>query len=91
MRYLRLHYDAEHGVMIDVPFALPEWALKTAIEKAIPKQIDRYRTLPAGPKRDELKSVIEKMQAGQVHQNVVGSRGDGKGDIVLFNSDKARD
>lgn len=85
---LRLHYDAERGWLLDVPWLLPTSVVRRVVELAVPKQIDRWRSLPAGEKRDDLKNAIEKLQFFAVQQNVVGTRGDGTGDLVLFDGRK---
>jgi hypothetical protein len=86
MRALRLHWSAEDGWMVDVPATLSAPALKRVIAWALPRQVDRYRTLTPGPKRDELKGALERLRAGIVEQRVVGDRGDGKGDMLLFSA-----
>jgi hypothetical protein len=88
VKNIRLHWDAETGWILDVPFLLPKQALKNAVDHAIPKQIDRWRSLPMGPKKDELSMAIKKLQQYQIQQNLVGPRGDGKGDLVLFSGKK---
>lgn len=83
-RALRLHWDAEAGWLLDVPWAMPQAMVRGAVDWALPKQIQRYNGLPAGDKRDELKTAIEALRRYEVRQNVVGARGDGKGDLELF-------
>lgn len=81
---LRLHWDAQQGWILDVPWLLPAAAVRNAAGLAVKKQIDRWRSLPLGEKKDELKEAIEKLQRGEVQQRVVGPKGDGKGDLLLF-------
>lgn len=83
-KHLRLHWDAERGWLLDVKFAVPDAMARAAVDWALPWQIQKYRMLPAGPKRDELRDAIKKLQRYEVRQNVVGARGDGKGEIELF-------
>lgn len=84
MRNLRLHWDAEQGWMLDVPAMLSAPALQRVIDYALPHQVDRYRSLPPGAKKDELKGAIEALIVGKIKQLLVGPRGDGKGDLPLF-------
>jgi hypothetical protein len=85
MRGIRLHWDAEQGWLLDVPFMLSKPMFARAIEWSVPRQVDRLRSLPPNTdKHRELKAAIEELRAGKVCQNVVGARGDGKGDIVSF-------
>lgn len=86
MRNLRLHWDAKQGWLLDVPFALPAHSLKQVVSWALPRQVSRLRSLPPGEKKDELTRALKLLQAGEVQQNVVGDRGDGKGDLLLFSA-----
>lgn len=92
MRDLNLWYsgDPEVGWYLDVPFALPRSALQRAVEYVLPKQIDRWRSLPHGDMRDDLAKGIRALQAGKIEQRVVGARGDGSGDIVAFEAKQGR-
>ncbi len=85
---IRLHWDTEVGWILDVPFLIPKQAVIETVNYALPKQIDRWRSLPMGSKKDELKIAIEKLQKYEVQQNLVGARGDGKGDLVIFSGKK---
>jgi hypothetical protein len=87
MRTLRLHWAAESGWLLDVPVGVPQQVLLNAAKWAVPKQIDRWRALPAGSKKDELGRAIKLLQRGMVTQNIIGFHGNGKGDIVAFGSD----
>jgi hypothetical protein len=84
MNALRLHWDADRGWILDVPVALSAPALERAVAWCLPKQIDRWRSLPSGAKRDELGHAIELLRRGRVTQRIVGMRGDGKGDIIAY-------
>ena len=79
---MRLHWDAEHGWLVDVPTALTDRQLQGIIDWSVPKQIDRWRSLPVGEKKDQLKSAIEELQAGKLRQRVL----DQHGVFNLFNS-----
>jgi hypothetical protein len=85
---LRLHWDAEHGWMLDVPFMLPDEVVRRVVRFSFPKQLDRFRSLPPGEKREQLKGALEKLQRFEVRQNIVGERGDGKGEIILHSAMK---
>ena len=85
---MRLHWDAENGWILDVPQALPPGALRKAVDWSLPHQVQRFHGLPPGGKKDELKAAILKLKNYEVQQRVVGARGDGKGDMVLFSSNR---
>lgn len=87
MNALRLRW-IDGSWLLDVPAPLSNLALQRVIEWALPRQVDRFRSLPPGDKKDELKGAIEALQAGRVQQRVVGPRGDGKGDIPLFQAQR---
>lgn len=81
---LRLHWDSEIGWILDVPILLPDHVVSSSIKWAIPLQVDRYRSLPIGDKKDELKKAIKLLIQGKVQQRIVGYHGDGKGDLVIY-------
>ncbi len=81
---VRLHWDSERGWIVDVPVAVSSAQLAQIAAWAVPRQIDRWRTLPAGDRKTELERAIKLLQAGKISQRVVGERGDGKGDILAF-------
>ncbi len=87
-RNVRLHWDAEAGWILDVPWNLPNDFVKRTAEYAVPRQVDRWRALPPGEKKDELERAIKLLQAGKVTQKIVGARGDGKGDIIIHSGAK---
>lgn len=87
MRGIRLHWDAENGWLLDVPFMLSRPQLAHILDWSLPRQVDRLRSLPPNTdKHRELKAAIELLRQGKVTQNIVGARGDGKGDIVVLNA-----
>jgi len=86
MNNLRLHWDAQEGWLLDVPAALSKPALQRVVEWSIPRQVARFQGLPPGDKKNDLKRAIELLQQGQVRQRLVGARGDGKGDLVMFSA-----
>jgi hypothetical protein len=85
---LRLHYDAEHGWLLDVPWLLSDAMAQRAVDWALKMQIDRWRAHPPGDLRNDLEGGIKKLQDGQYRQHVVGPTGDGKGDLVIFSGTK---
>lgn len=91
MRNLRLHWDAQAGWYLDVPAALSRPALQRVIDWALPRQIDRWRSLPVGDRRDQLATAIQQLQDGLVEQRLVGSRGDGQGDLVMFQATRPQE
>jgi hypothetical protein len=74
----------EEGWILDVPVYLPETALPGVMRWALPRQVDRWRSLPPGDRKDELGGAIALLKAGKITQKIVGARGDGKGDIVVL-------
>lgn len=91
MKNMRLHWDAESGWLLDVPLYLPNHVLAQVIKWAYPRQLNRLRSLPPGDKRDELERVLPLLKDGKLKQRVVGTRGDSKGDLVIFSSGAERD
>lgn len=91
MNNLRLHWDAQEGWLLDVPTALSKPALQRVVEWSIPKQVARFQSLPPGDKKDDLKRAIESLREGKVRQRLVGTRGDGKGDLVMFQANRPQE
>lgn len=87
-RSLRLHWDDTSGWILDVPWMMPADFVKRTVDYAIPRQIDRWRSLPIGDKKNALEASIKLLQQYQVTQKIVGARGDGKGDIVIHSGMK---
>lgn len=81
---VRLHWDSENGWILDVPWVLPDDFLRRVVRYSLPKQKDRWMSLPAGDKRDDLGLAIRNLERFEVRQNVVGSQGNGTGDLVVF-------
>lgn len=84
----RLHWDAENGWLLDVVAALPDQALRKVAQIALTTQKQRFHSLPPGDRKDQLAGAIRALMRGEIRQRVIGKRGDGRGDIVLFNSEK---
>lgn len=76
-RPMRLHWDAENGWLIDVPTTLTNEQLGRIVKWALPRQIDRWRSLPHGEKREQLAGAIKDLQAGKIHQCLLDTEGDG--------------
>jgi len=85
MKHYRLHWDAVIGWIVDVDVALDACQLKKICDWAIPRQIDRWRSLPLGEKKTELEVAIKKLQAYKIQQRVVQ---DQSGTTTLFKSDQ---
>jgi hypothetical protein len=77
VKHLRLHWDAEIGWVVDVPFCLPEATISRVVAISLPKQLDRLRSLPPGDRKAELARAIKLLQAGKVEQRLVDANGDG--------------
>lgn len=83
MNALRLHWTG-NGWILDVPVALSAPATARAVAWSLARQIDRWRSLPPGEKREELSRAIAELRRGNLTQRIVGMRGDGKGDIIAY-------
>ncbi len=70
-RPLRLHWDAVEGWRLDAQTAMSPQEVARMVAWALPKQIDRWKTLPAGPRRDELAAAIVKLRSGDVRVMIV--------------------
>lgn len=81
---VRLHWDDKNGWILDVPWVLPDDFLRKVVSYSIPKQVDRWRSLPTGEKRDDLGLAIQSLKRLEIRQNVVGSQGNGTGDLLIF-------
>ena len=90
MKNSRLYWDAENGWLLDVPVAYDQRAMFNIAQWAIPRQVERWRCLPPSEKKEQLANAIRQLEKGLIRQRVVGYRGNGEGDIVLFNSEKEK-
>jgi hypothetical protein len=70
-RPLRLRWDAETGWLVDVPVTLTQSQLSRIIQWALPKQIDRYRALPLGDRKDQLGQAIQALRRGELQQRIL--------------------
>lgn len=68
---LRLHWDAELGWLLDVPVALRADQLGRIAAWALPRQVDRYRALPPGDRKDELGRAIALLRQGTIRQRLL--------------------
>lgn len=87
-KVLRLHYHPDHGWLLDVPMGYPAELAQRAIDWALKIQRDRWRSAPHGERREDIGRGIRELEAGKWSQHVVGARGDGSGDILLFSGTK---
>lgn len=74
MKNYRLHWDAKEGWVVDTDIALSDFQLKKICDWATPRQVDRWRSLPPGEKKDELGKAIKLLQKGAIRQRVVYDR-----------------
>lgn len=81
---LRLRYSVEGGWVVNVPWLMPVGFVRGVARWAVKRQKDRYRACPPGEKKDQLKVAIERLMRCEIEQNVVGTRGDGTGDLLIF-------
>lgn len=85
MKSSRLYWRAEPGVwFLDVPTGLPQSVAVRVAVANVSRLVEKFRTLPPGDRKDDLKLAIEALQAGKVQQRVVGERGNSRGDLKLF-------
>lgn len=77
MRNLRLYWDVETGWILDVPVALSKDQLDRVARWALPRQIDRYRGLPPGDRKEQLGFAIEALRRREVRQRLFDHDGDG--------------
>lgn len=83
-----LRWHKEHNCWYYcVPFTIPAIALNAAIQWAIPRLKDKLRSLPNGDKKKDLEHALRRLiEDRAVQQIVTGPRGDGRGDLPLFNA-----
>lgn len=90
MRHIRLYWRApeegtDSGWFLDTPLLLTGAQLHSLIRRSfLPKQIDRFRSLPPSDKKDQLKLGIEQLKRGEVRQRLVDAAGGTNGDLVVF-------
>lgn len=72
MEPLRLHWEGkDKGWILDTVLALDPHHVKYVIEKTLPIQIERWRSLPPGDMKDDLEFAIKELQKGKVNQWVI--------------------
>lgn len=76
VKNVRLHWDAVDGWLLDVPVVLPSIP-QPAIDWMVKQQIERWRGLPPGEKKDQLAGAIKDLQAGKIRQLLKDHDGDG--------------
>lgn len=84
-RYLRLHWDANEGWILDVPFPLTRKMLEHVAKWAFKVQLDRWRALPHGDRRDELGRALHLLKEGKIKQRIIDDDNDGV--FVLYRHD----
>ena len=77
MRGLRLHWDVALGWVIDTPVALSPSQLARVADWALPRQVDRYRALPPGDRKEQLGRAIDALKRGEVRCRVIDHDRDG--------------
>jgi hypothetical protein len=78
MKYARLWWDAAYGWVVDVPnTALQQHQIKAIVDWALPRQIDRLKGMPMGPKRDQFVLALEDLKQYKVNQHVQDHDNDG--------------
>jgi len=81
----RFYWRADPGVwFFDVPMGLPSSVVRKLAADNVPKLIEKFRTLPPGDRKDDLKKAIEALSSFKIVQRIVGARGNSKGDLKLF-------
>lgn len=73
----RLHWDSTNGWVLDVPTAITNEQLHRVARWAAPRQIERWRSLPPGDRKDELARAIELLKQGKIAQRLIDDDGDG--------------
>lgn len=73
----RLHWDHARGWIIDVPTAVTSQQLVRIAQWALPRQIERWRSLPPGARKDELEGAIALLRQGRIAQRLIDHDGDG--------------
>ena len=69
---LRLYWRGSEW-FVDAPTALSAAQIARVTAWALPRQIDRWRGLPPGEKKDECAHTIEALKAGRVSCRVTGT------------------
>ncbi|GEM_PF-6396286 len=73
----RLHWDAERGWVLDVPTVIAQAQLRRVAQWALPRQIERWRSLPPGDRKDELGRAIEQLKQMRITQRLIDHDHDG--------------
>lgn len=84
-RDFRMWWAGDKGWMIDTEFALSPSAVRGLTAYTLRVQKQRLTGLLPGEKRDECERTIAALEAGDVHQNLVGT-----GEKVLFDAYKSK-
>lgn len=79
----RLHWDTDLGWLLDVDVTLTRQQLARVCNWAIKHQIQRWNSLPLGPKKDELALAIQQLKQYKIQQIIIETKG---GENLLFKS-----
>lgn len=63
------------GWWLDVPTALSADQIRRIAAWALPRQVDRWRSLPPGEKKDECRRTIDALKSGLIQQRIVNMDG----------------
>jgi hypothetical protein len=74
MNPLRMSYRKGEGWYLDVKEVLPDIALKQACDFAYKINLDRYRGLPLGDKKDELREALNDLKQYKARQRVIAKQ-----------------
>jgi hypothetical protein len=72
-----------------VPFVHPRAAESAAIRIFLPMLIQRWRAMGHGLEKDRYAAAVKRLRDDRAFvQHVTGERGDGKGDLAVFEADE---
>jgi len=74
----RVHWDAEHGWLIDVRvtgISLTAMQIDHIRQWAHARQTDRWRSLPPGDRKDECRRTIDDLEHGRIRQVITNPEG----------------
>lgn len=74
---LRLHWDATQGWILDVPVALTEEQLHRVAKWAFEIQVQRWRSLMPGERKEEAARSLKALEQGKISQRLVDADNDG--------------
>lgn len=83
-RYLRLYWDGKDWIL-EVPFPLSKRQLWAVANYAFKFQLDRYRALPHGDRKEELGRALDLLKNCKIKQKLIDHDNDGV--FVCFRDD----